>query len=171
MRSNPTGLDWVLIWAGTITLLRAVGHALDKEDAESDGRLKKERCSWWKKLKATESKPSIFRDFIDRDKNLLLHEAKLTVGQAIHVELRDTICASDAVSGHLSGQQAAQPEQQPPPPCSAHSCPPPASPTYSYHMNSGPFAGQDPRDLVRDAIEWWENQLDDIEQKAAGLPP
>jgi hypothetical protein len=34
-------------------------------------------------------------------------------------------------------------------------------------MNSGPFAGRYPHDLVRDAIEWWEKQLDDIERKAA----
>jgi hypothetical protein len=26
MGSNPTGPDWVLVWAGAITLLRAVGH-------------------------------------------------------------------------------------------------------------------------------------------------
>ena len=44
-------------------------------------------------------------------------------------------------------------------------------PTYNYKMNSGPFAGQDPRDLVRDAIKWWEEQLDDIEQKAAVSSP
>jgi hypothetical protein len=39
MRGNPTGPDWVLIWAGTISLLRAVGHALRVEDAKSDPRL------------------------------------------------------------------------------------------------------------------------------------
>ena len=38
-------------------------------------------------------------------------------------------------------------------------------------MNSGRFAGQDPRDLVRDAIEWWEKQLSDVEQQAAASSP
>jgi hypothetical protein len=36
-------------------------------------------------------------------------------------------------------------------------------------MNSGRFAGQDPRDLVRDAIAWWSKELDEIEQKAATI--
>ena len=36
----------------------------------------------------------------------------------------------------------------------------------TYQMNSGRFVGQDPRDLVGDAIEWWEKQLDDIEREA-----
>jgi hypothetical protein len=31
-------------------------------------------------------------------------------------------------------------------------------------MASGRFAGQDTRDLVGEAIKWWEAQLDDIEQ-------
>jgi hypothetical protein len=34
MESDPTGFDWVMIWAGTIALLRAIGHALDKEDTK-----------------------------------------------------------------------------------------------------------------------------------------
>lgn len=47
---------------------------------------------------------------------------------------------------------------------------PQESVTYSYHMNSGLFAGQDPRDLVQQAIGWWGEQLDKIEQDAAALP-
>jgi hypothetical protein len=84
MRSDPTMgpdwvLDWVLIWAGTIALLRAVGHALDKEDAKSDARVKKAQGAWWDKLKATKPNPSIFWQFIERDRNLLLKAAELTV--------------------------------------------------------------------------------------------
>jgi hypothetical protein len=152
MRVDPTmGPDWVsewvLIWAGVIALLRAVGDALLK-DAESDARVQKAQDAWWRRLKATEPKPSIFWDFIRRDRNLLLHEAELTV---------------DA-SARMFGSAGATPRHMP--------MPPPLPPTaYSYKMNSGPFAGQDPRDLVRDAIEWWEKQLDDIEQEAAASSP
>ena len=38
-------------------------------------------------------------------------------------------------------------------------------------MKNGRFAGRDPRDLVTDAIEWWEKQLDYIEQEAAASSP
>jgi hypothetical protein len=64
MRSNPTGPDWVLIWAGTIALLRAVGHPLDKEDGATKARLKKEQNTWWEKLKHTKPEPAILCSFI-----------------------------------------------------------------------------------------------------------
>jgi hypothetical protein len=164
MRGNPTGLDWVLIWAATIALLRAVGHALAKEDAASDDHLKKEQESWWGGLKKTKPDPHIFWEFIDSDRNLLLKEATLTVTQGIHVGVQEVACASESVSASDSFSAPSQPEQRSPP-CPTHSDPSPT--TYSYHMKSGFFAEQDPRDLVRKAIEWWEKQLSDIEQKAA----
>jgi hypothetical protein len=99
------------------------------------------------RLKATKRDSPIFWDFIDHDRNQLLKEADLTVGQSAEVFL----------SGGTIPRHAPLP-------------PPPLPPIYTYHMNSGTFAGQDPRDLVRDAIEWWEKQLDDIEQKAAAPP-
>jgi hypothetical protein len=33
----------------------------------------------------------------------------------------------------------------------------------SYQMNNGPFAVRDPRNLVREAIEWWDKFLGEIE--------
>jgi hypothetical protein len=153
MRSNPTMgpdwvLDWVLIWAGTIALLRAVGHVLVNEDAESDARVKEAQRAWWDTLKATKPNPSIFWEFIERDRNLLLKGAELTVEPS----------ATVFVSGGAIPLHAPRP-------------PPPPPPIYNYKMKSGRFAGQDPRDLVRDAIEWWEKQLDDIERKAAASSP
>jgi len=38
---------------------------------------------------------------------------------------------------------------------------------YSYRMNEGPFAGRDPRDLVREAIEWWDTCIKEIESEVA----
>jgi hypothetical protein len=157
MRDNPTGPDWVLIWAGTISLLRAVGHALRKEDAESDARLKQAQIAWWGCLKAT--KPDIFCEFIERDRNKLLKEAELTVRRIVQEFLQERIVLANNL---LDGQQL---PQQPAPGAS------PLTSICTYQMKSGRFAGQDPRDLVRDAIVWWENQLDDIEQKAAASSP
>jgi hypothetical protein len=137
-RSDPTGLEWVLTWAGTIALLRAVGHALLKED---DARVKKAQHSWLNTLKATEPKPSIFFDFIKHDRDMLLKERfELTV-------VHDVTFI--------------------PPTAGTIPAPPPTPPIYTYKMKSGCYAGRDPRNLVKEAIEWWEKQLDDIEQKAA----
>ena len=40
--------------------------------------------------------------------------------------------------------------------------------TVSYSMNSGPFAGQDPRELIRHGIKWWDRYLDRVESRASG---
>jgi hypothetical protein len=164
MRSNPTGPDWVqdwaLTWTGTIALLRAVGHELVNEDAKRDARLEKALGGWWAKLKITKPNPSIFWQFIERDRNLLLKEAELNVGHPVKDGSPIT------VRGNLSrrrGSQQPQPEHESPPPGAAL--------IFTYQMTSGFFVGQDPRKLVGEAIEWWEKQLDDIEQKAAASSP
>ena len=36
-------------------------------------------------------------------------------------------------------------------------------------MPAGPYGGQDPRDVVQEAIKWWEEQLTEIEAKARAL--
>jgi hypothetical protein len=145
MSSDPTALEWVLTWAGTIALLRAVGHALVNDDAKKDARLEKAQRAWWDKLKTAKPKPSIFWDFIERDRNLLLHEAELNVEYL--VKFTFTI-----------------PRHAPQPP-------PPPPPIHTYQMSSGCFAGRDTRELVGAAIEWWEKQLNDIEEKAVASSP
>jgi hypothetical protein len=35
--------------------------------------------------------------------------------------------------------------------------------TYSYHMNEGTFVGRDPRELIDEAIAWWNQQVIRIE--------
>jgi hypothetical protein len=157
MRDNPTGLDWVLVWAGTIALLRAVGHVLEKEDAEGDPRLKNAQDAWRSRLKATKPDPHIFWEFIEHDRNQLLKEAELTVRRIFQDSLHDGIGLADSFDGQRL-------------PLLAPRSPPPTS-ICTYQMKSGRFAEQDPRDLVGDAIVWWEKQLDDIEQKAAASSP
>jgi hypothetical protein len=170
MTENPTGRDWVLIWAGAIVLLRAVGHTLAKEDAAADAHLKKAQKCWWDNLNNTKPNPAIFWGFIDRDRNKLLKEAELTVGQSTTISLQGLSATAIAAgigqgltetrqSSPQHGTRTGQENPSAPPPITIH----------NYHMNSGHFTGQDPRDLVKDAVEWWETQLTQIEQKALAL--
>ena len=106
--------------AGTIALLRAVGHALVNDDAKKDDRLEKAQRAWWDKLRATKPNPSIFWDFIERDRNLLLHEAELTVGHSAEVFIGGP--PPPAL------QEPPQPEQPPPPPSAIYSGPLAADP-------------------------------------------
>lgn len=38
--------------------------------------------------------------------------------------------------------------------------------TYSYTMTTGPFIGQDQREVIRNAIKWWETYLNTIDRLA-----
>ncbi len=38
---------------------------------------------------------------------------------------------------------------------------------YAYAMNDGTYKGRDPRDVVREAIDWWDDYLRDIEKAYA----
>jgi hypothetical protein len=138
--------------------LRAINHALRTEDAKSDTRLKKAQSDWWNTLKATKPNPPIFWEFIDYDRNRLLKEVELPVRRLFQESLQDGTLLADNLDGQQLPQQLAT------------RAPPPTS-ICTYQMKSGRFEKQDPRDLVRDAIEWWERQLDDIEQKAAASSP
>lgn len=42
---------------------------------------------------------------------------------------------------------------------------------YHYVINTGPFAELDQRDLLRQAISWWEKYLDEIDTAASGDAP
>lgn len=39
----------------------------------------------------------------------------------------------------------------------------------NYIMRSGPYSDRDHRDLVKESIAWWDNQIDEIETRAFAL--
>lgn len=41
---------------------------------------------------------------------------------------------------------------------------------YQYRINAGPFNGRDQRDVLKEAIEWWESYLSDIDNDANKQP-
>jgi hypothetical protein len=151
---NPNGHDWVIQWAGTLALLRTVGDALknlQKVDANTDPRLRLAQADWWRRTKA--GAPPIYCEFIQKERNLLLHGATLNAGQSAMVFLQGVEATALAAG------------QSPPPPKPIQ---PLAAAKYSYHMNSGPFAGRDPRELIEEGVAWWERQIAEIERDAAG---
>jgi hypothetical protein len=151
LQRDPTGDDRVIQWAGTLSLLRTVGDALEKVDARADAKFRNAQSAWWKQIDVC--RPSIFWKFIRRDRNLLLHEAELTAGQSTTVTL--TGVEATALAG---GQPNPPPKPAQPAPAASH----------SYHIKSGFYAGRDPRTLIEEAIAWWERQIVQIERDAAG---
>jgi hypothetical protein len=153
LRADPRGDAWEAKFSASIALLRSVGHVLDKTDGKRSAKLRAAIDQWWTPINAgkRQKAPEIFWAFIDEERNLILKEGDVRAGQSTMIELVG-VSATALVAG-----------QTPPPP------PPPPKPpkaTHSYHMNHGPFAGRDPRDLIEEAIAWWRTQLDLIEEKA-----
>jgi hypothetical protein len=103
-------------------------------DWESSTELRTVIETKWQEVKDGERnrEPPIFWDFIDDERNQIIHKYASSAGQSIVVPVDD-------------------PEKSVTP----------------YHMNKGPFAGKDPRDVVEEAIEWWDNYLSEIEAAAS----
>jgi hypothetical protein len=145
LREDPTGVAWEAQFSAALALLRGVGHALDKSKTEQ----------WWKHLKSKKNTNSIFWDFIDNERNLILKEAQLRAGQSAFVYLQG-VQVTALAAGQLPAPPPATPQQR--------------KTDYSYHMNDGVFAGRDPRDLIDEAITWWKGELSkiDTETRAEG---
>ena len=128
-----------VLWVGALSLLRAVGHVLDKVDAV-DPSLKASSSKSFKQWKDVSSGHAIFTEFIEKSRNLALKEYEFLVDQQenVPVVVGDGV---DAVDFSLV-ENLFRP------------------------LLDGYGAGEDCRDVYADAIDWWEKQLIAIELAA-----
>jgi len=135
-RDPPDKQRWVVRWVAALALLRTVDEALKNVDVQISPAIREARANWKRGLQ--NSTPLIYGEFIHGDTNRLLHQAKVVPVNKSGLALpTPTPGASDTVVFK-----------------------------YRYSMASGPFMGRDPRDLVEEAIHWWEQQLTLIERDA-----
>ncbi len=128
-------------WVALIALLRAVGHVLQKADSpRADQEIQKRILAAWEQL-GEETRPNIFHDFVEAERNdtLKLYEIGAAPNPKIH--------------GAWTAQGAA-----------LYVSDVPGRVTLAaLSMTDGPYKGRDPRQLAREAIEFWRNYLDTIE--------
>jgi len=62
------GATWRRRWVAVITLLRTVGHVLNKVDASSSPKLKAAIANAWGDLNRSKPEPRIFWEFIDQER-------------------------------------------------------------------------------------------------------
>jgi hypothetical protein len=123
-----------LFWVAGVALLRAVGHVLQKVDSERSPVIKIQVQRAYSEWKLDREANAIFWEFIEDERNNILKEYEI---------------------GFLAGpiDVLAQPSEQM---CSIDEnlfCP----------ISEGRYAGEDGRDVMADAIAWWERQLNAIE--------
>jgi hypothetical protein len=128
-----------------------VGHALSKVDGGKDAKLAGIVEDHWNRLSISKPKPEIFWHFVEAERNSLLKEYETSA--RVNVTVRPGTV-------HLSLNTRSQRVVEPPKPN-----------LYEYTMAPGPFEARDQRELVTEAIAFWDAYLSAIEAEYAGRTP
>jgi hypothetical protein len=123
-----------LFWVAGVALLRAVGHVLQKVDAGQNSAIRLQIEQTYSEWKRDKEGNAIFWEFIEDERNNILKEYAI---------------------GFLAGpiDVLAQPNGE----------------IFSLDENlfcpiaEGRYAGEDGRDVMAEAIAWWDQQLNAIE--------
>ncbi len=152
LEADPSGQTWRIRWVAVLALLRTVREVLIKVDGNGKPELKVETDKFWQRMGDTKPKPSIYWEFIRDDANSILHEYKFTAVQSVTSQPLGE-GAPTTVSTSAQSSVTLRIEDR--------------IVKRTYLMKAGPFKGRDQRKVVRQAIEWWEEQITEIESRAA----
>lgn len=126
-----------IIWVAAMALCRAVGHVLEKVDSKSSPQLNEAVKMAWESWRADCDQHRIFHSFIKLERDSVLKEYE-----------------AGFMSGHaafltLPGMEIGTlPDEL--------FCP----------LTTGPYEGEDCRDILAMAISWWHIQLSEIDHEA-----
>jgi len=140
---------WRIHWAAAVALIRAVGHILDKVDGD-DPIIKEVANAAFREWKGTDPKHVIFREFIEWERNNLLKEYRSDVHPLTEVDFILEFTAKPAGGGApIKYAQVAK-----------------IGENIYRPLLDGRWEGNDARDVLGEAIAWWDDQLTAIEQEA-----
>ena len=138
LEDETTDDGWRLNWILAVTLARAVGHVLSKVDV-AEGRVSKAHSdSAYAAWKRDQSEHNIFRNFIEVERNSVLKEYESTVLQSDNLPI-----LVDDGNGSMSVEILTENLYRP--------------------IEYGEYAGSDARDILGEAIDWWEAELVKLE--------
>ena len=155
LEAGPPQELWKLRWFTAVAALRAVGHVLKNVDqASGNDAMQTAIDNAWGRWQADRSAHPIFWDFIEEERNRVLKEFTFGASQ-------DLIVQVPAARFQINPDGRWTPLN------------PGATGGWQFtdRIRGGPFEGQVGCDVVRQAIEWWEQQLDQIDQEAAAADP
>jgi hypothetical protein len=137
---------WRLHWVAAIALVRAVGHVLEKVDGKSQA-VRAASQSAFSKWKSDAPEHKIFREFIERERNTILKTYEFNLDPSEEVELVLVSNLKRVSDGAIV--QSAQVY--------------PIGENIYRPLLDGFREGDDARDVLSEAIEWWDEQLSFIE--------
>jgi hypothetical protein len=134
-----------IYWTACVVLLRTVGHVLAKIDAQRDPRIHAAIAAAWDGWKRNRNDHAIFWDFVERERNAVLKEYEFSIEQALGL----AYTADGKIETDETGDWLVE--------------------ELDYFWMKGPaFDLWDSRDVMVEALGWWEDQLSKIE---TALPP
>ena len=127
-----------VFWAASCALLRAVGNVLKNVDTKVSEERRAAIEAAWVRWETDRREHAIFWEFIKAERDLILKKYEIRIDMSEHGAV-----SRDLISGEATLETL--------------------GPEYYIPLTEGPFAGMDARELVRDALEWWDEQLAAIE--------
>ncbi len=141
---------WRVHWAAAVALVRAIGHVLRNVDGVTDPRVRVAADAAHKRWTSNEPDHEIFREFIERERNNLLKEYRTNVHASTEVSLAIELTLQSTTGG---------------PPVRMREIGEIGENIYR-PMVDGPWEGDDARDVLTAALEWWDVELDAIDLAA-----
>lgn len=128
---------WRVLWVGAVALLRAVGHVLWNVDGQTPQARAAMKAAYENWNKPEQPEHLIFRDFVDKQRNNIVKEYRMNVLDSAEVPVvvhSDVGSITDVLDENLFRP-----------------------------VTEGFGAGEDARDVYREAIGWWETELSRLE--------
>ena len=149
LEQGTTDQVWRVHWFAAVALVRSVGDVLDKVDGKQSAyeRPVKDAYKAWKSDREANK---IFWEFIKAQRDRLVHEydtdAHPTDNAIIMLELSLATSAGGSLQKQNEIVELAQNSYRP--------------------MLAGPWEGDDARDVLQEAIDWWKRELAKIDEAA-----
>lgn len=137
---------WRVHWAAAVALARAVGHVLDKVDGR-DPLTKQLADAAFKRWKSAAPEHKIFREFIEHERNSILKEYRFRYHPLQEVQMAVNYTLQHPITGETV--QAVEVF--------------PLGDNIYRPLLDGWREGDDARDVLSDAVEWWEAELSALE--------
>ncbi len=151
MLENEQDLQkWRITWAAAMALVRAVGNVLQGVDSENK-IIKEISDGLFKEWKSDEAKHLIFWEFIKKDRDNLLKEYR----ENVHPLEKVAVVVQSVLQPIKGGAPA------------LHNAVFEIDENIYRPVMEGPWAGDDARDVLQEALNWWNEQLTAIEKQYA----
>lgn len=137
---------WRIHWAAAVALIRAVGHVLDKVDGDNP-EIKRLSNAAFRKWNSDAPEHEIFRGFIKCERNNVLKEYKFNLHPGEEVEVAVISTLRPVKDGELMQVAGVFPIGE----------------NVYRPLMDGFREGDDARDVLSEAIDWWEAELTAIE--------